>query len=77
MWFQRAEADLKYLAHEENDVVRVIVEKELEHLSCGAATGLAVEFIEPASAADVVKSVVIGQMIDGTKCVVIGHSQLK
>ena len=40
---------MKYLAH---------MEEELEHLSCGAATGLAIEFIEPVSAADVVKSVV-------------------
>ena len=77
MWFQRREVDLKYLAHEENDVVRVVVEEELEHLSCGAATGLAVEFIEPASAADVIKSVAIGLVIDGTKCVVIGQSLLK
>ena len=35
-------------------------EEELEHLPCGAAIGLAVEFIEPASAADVIKSVVTG-----------------
>ena len=48
MWFQRAEADLKYLAHKGNNVVWVVVEEELEQLSCGAATGLAVEFIEPA-----------------------------
>ena len=41
-------------------------------LSCGAATGLAVEFIEPASAAVVVNSVAIELVIDGTKCVVIG-----
>ena len=46
-------------------------------LSCGATTGLAVELIKPASAADVVKSVVIGLVIDGTKCAVIGPSLLK
>ena len=43
-------------------------------LSCGATTGLAVELINPASAADVVKSVVIGLVIDGTKCAVIGRT---
>ena len=68
---------MKYLVHEENDVVQVVVKEELEHLSCGAATGLAIEFTEQASVADVVKSVVIGQVIEGTKYVVIGHLQLK
>ena len=68
---------MKYLVHEENDVVQVVVKVELEHLSCGAATRLAIEFIEQASVADVVKSVVIRQVIEGTKWVVIGHLQLK
>ena len=58
MWFQRAEADLKCLTRKENNVVQVVVEEELEHLSCGAATRLAVEFIKPTIAADVIKSVV-------------------
>ena len=60
MWFQRAEADLKCLAHKGGNVriVRVIVEKDLEHMACGPATRLTNEFIEPTSAADVITSVV-------------------
>ena len=58
MWFQRVEADLKCLTRKENNVVQVVVEEELEHLSCGAATRLAVEFIEPTTTADVIKSIV-------------------
>ena len=40
MWFQRAETDLKCLAHKGNDVVQVVVEEELENLPCGTATGI-------------------------------------
>ena len=58
MWFQRAKADLKCLTHKGNNVVQVVAEEELEHLSCGAATRLAIEFIEPAVTADVIKSFV-------------------
>ena len=50
------------------------MEEELEHLSCGAVTGFTIEFIEPASAADVIKSVVLWLVNDGTKCAVVGHS---
>ena len=53
------------------------MEKELEHLPCGAVTGLAVKFIEPGSTPDVIKSVVIGWVTDETKCAVIGYSLLK
>ena len=35
-----------------------VVEEELEHLSLGAATRLAVKFIKPTIAADVIKSVI-------------------
>ena len=58
MWFQREEADLKGLTQKGNKVVQIVVEKELEHLSCGAATRFAVKFIEPVIKADVIKSVV-------------------
>ena len=58
MWFQRAEADLKCLTHKGNNVVRIVVEEELERLSCTAATKLVVEFIKLTIAADVIKSVV-------------------
>ena len=64
MWFQIAEADLKYVfSTRGNDVVWVI-EKELQHLSYG-------EFIELLSADDTVKSVVINVVTDGSKCAVI------
>ena len=58
MWFQRAEADLKSLTQKGNKVVQIVVQEELEHLSCGAATRFAVEFIEPTIKVDVIKSVV-------------------
>ena len=51
------------------------MEEELEHLSCGAATRPAVEFIEPASAThDVIGFVILWLVTDGTKYAVIGHS---
>ena len=59
------------LVHKGNNVLQVTVEEELEHLSCGAATRLAVEFIEPASAAAIIKSVVTGLVIDIIKCAVM------
>ena len=49
---------MKCLTQKGNKVVRIVVEKELEHLSYGAATSFAVEFIEPAIKPDVIKSVV-------------------
>ena len=58
MWFQRAETDLKCLTHKRINVAQIVVEEELEHLSCGAATRLVVEFINLTIAADVIKSVV-------------------
>ena len=58
MWFQRAGADLKCLTRTENKVVQVVVEEELEHVSCGAAIRLAVEFIEPTTTADIIKTIV-------------------
>ena len=58
MWFQRAEANLKYLTHKGNNIVQIVVEEELEHVSCKAATRLVVEFIKPTIAADVFKFVV-------------------
>ena len=73
MWFQRAEADLKCLAHKGGDDVQVVVEEALEYLSCGATTRLTVEFTKPASAADVIKPVVLWLVTDGTKYAVIGH----
>ena len=73
MWFQRAAADLKCLAHEGDDDVRVVME-ELEHLSCGAVARFAVEFIEPASEADVIKSAVLWLETDVTNYAVIRHS---
>ena len=76
MWFQKAEADLKCLAYKGNGVVQVVVEKSFNTF-CGAATGLAVEFIKPTSAADVIESIVIRLVTDGTKHVVIGHPQQK
>ena len=65
---------MKCLAHKEDDDVRVVVEEELEHLSCGAATRPAFEFIEPASATDVIRFVALWLVTDGTKYAVIGHS---
>ena len=66
---------MKCLAHNGDDDVRVVVEEELEHLSCGAATRPAVEFIEPASAThDVIGFVILWLVTDGTKYAVIGHS---
>ena len=54
------------------------MEEELEHLSCGATTGFAIESIKPASAATTnVKSVVISLVTDGTKFAILGHSLLK
>ena len=38
--------------------MQIVVEEELEHLSCRAATRLVVEFIKLTIAADVIKSVV-------------------
>ena len=58
MWFQRAEADLKCLTHKRNNVVQIVVEEEMEHLSCRVATRLVVEFIKPTIAANVIKSFV-------------------
>ena len=40
-----------------NNVVKVIVEEELGYLSRGAAIGIAIGFIEPAFAADAIKSI--------------------
>ena len=58
MWSQRAEADLNCLTHKGNNVVQIVVEEELEHLSCRAAARLLVEFIKLTIAADVIRSVV-------------------
>ena len=58
--------------------MRVVVEEELEHLSCGAATRLAVKFIELTITADVIKSVVkteralLRLAADATEYAVIG-----
>ena len=57
MWYQRPEEHLKRLAQKGNNVVWVVVEGDLEHLSYGAATRFAAEFIELTSTVDVIKSV--------------------
>ena len=49
---------MKCLTRKENKVVQVVVEEELEHVSCGAAIRLAVEFIEPTTTADIIKTIV-------------------
>ena len=56
-WRGGCEARMYIFSTQGNNVVKVIVEEELGHLSCGAAIAIAIGFIEPAFAADAVKSI--------------------